>query len=284
MMLLTPMAAFASPKKAPHPKAHGTVNVLYAGSLVGLMTKYLAPQFTQATGYSISGLPGGSDALVNDLKGGLEKADVFISASPKADVALEGKANHNLVSWYSLLGSSPLVVGYNPASQFAGALKHHPWWRVMQNKGFRLGRTDPLLDPKGVLSVALVKAEAKKQHSATLAQAILGPVENQAQVFPEETLVSRLETGQLDAGFFYLNEARLAGIPTVATGLPYAAKFTVTILSNASNSAGAEAFVRYLYSAPGRHLLSKYGVESVKTKVVGDKKMVPVGLRGVLER
>jgi len=54
-------------------------------------------------------------------------------------------------------------------------------------------------------------------------------------VFPEETLVGRLQAGQLDArAFFYANEAKEAGIPTVTLGaIQLAATYTVTVLDKA---------------------------------------------------
>jgi molybdate/tungstate transport system substrate-binding protein len=40
-----------------------------------------------------------------------------------------------------------------------------------------------------------------------------------SQFFPEQTLLGRLEAGQLDDGFFYSIEAREAGIPFIAPPL-----------------------------------------------------------------
>src|SRR6201996_5478688 len=46
----------------------GAVNVLYAGSLVNLMTKQIGPAFQTASGYSVTGEGAGSTALVTDIK------------------------------------------------------------------------------------------------------------------------------------------------------------------------------------------------------------------------
>ena len=76
--------------------------------------------------------------------------------------------------------------------------------------------------------------------------------ERQGDVFPEETLVARLQAGQLDAGFFYTIEATAASIPTVPlTGQDLKATYTITVLKGAPNEAGAEAFVRLPARAAG---------------------------------
>ena len=105
----------------------GPVNVLYAGSLTTVMTDIVDPAFHQATGYTVQDFSAGSDALASQIKGGIEKGDVFISASPAVNAELEGTANGNWVSWYATFAISPLVIGYNLYSSFAKAFKTKPW-------------------------------------------------------------------------------------------------------------------------------------------------------------
>ncbi len=263
-------------------KHSGSVTLLYAGSLVGAMENYIGPDFHAATGYTLNGTPGGSTGLANQIKGRLIAADVFISAAPAVNASLEGAANGGFVSWYSLLAKAPLVIGYSPASSFAPDFKSEPWYTVMSKPGIKIGRTDPALDPKGGLTVKLVQAEAAKLNQPNLVNQILGPTENPAQVFPEETLVARLNSGQLDAGFFFSNEAKLANIPTVPTGIDLGASFTVTILKGAPDEAAAVAFVKYLYSPRGQAVLTKVGLNVEKPVVVGDSGSIPTGLRSTL--
>ncbi len=255
------------------------MKVAYAGSLVGLMVNKIAPAFKAADGITLDGLPGGSTGLVSQIKSGTSAFDVFISAAPSANAGLMGVANGNWESWYAALGTAPLVIGYNPSSRFAQALRTQSWYKVMQQPGFKLGRTDPAIDPKGVLVEKLLTQVAASTNDPSLVNAVLGPTENPEQVFPEESLVARLQTGQLDAGFFYSNEAKQAGIPTVSTGYPLGASFTVTILSKAPDPAQAEAFVTYLYSPAGRQLLKAGGILPEALKVTGNAASVPKGVK-----
>lgn len=225
-------------------RGSGAVNVLYAGSLVKLMETEIGPDFTKSTGYKFTGFGSGSTGLANQIKGKVRKGDVFVSASPAADKLLQGDANGNWVSWYITFGSSKLVLGINPKSKFASDLKTKAWYDVIAEPGFKVGFTDPKTDPKGKFT-AQALTETGKAHPAL--NKIASSTKN---VFPEETLVADLQSGQLDAGFFYTSEAKTANIQTVPlTGTNLGAKYTVTVLKDAPNAAGATAFVKYLLGA-----------------------------------
>lgn len=257
--------------------SHGTINMSYAGSLVGAMTNDIFPKFEKLTHYKVDGYPGGSVALAQQIKEKLRQADIFLSAVPSVNSMLSGKANGNILSWYANLASSPLVIGYNPKSKLGSELTSSNWYKVMQTPGFRLGRTDPKLDPKGVLTDTLVKDEGIKIGDKSLFNRLLGSAENSSQIFPEETLVGRLESGQLDAGFFYENEAKLAKIPFISTGIKLGANFTISILNGAKNQSGAIAFVNYLYSKQGQKELKSVGLIPEKATVHGSG--VPKGIK-----
>ncbi len=235
----------------------GSVDLLYAGSLLNLVQQRLGPAFTRATGDAVNGYPDGSDALVSTIKGGTQRADVLLAAAPSADRRLMGPANGDWISRYRVIGTSPLVLAYDPASRFASALRHEPWYRVVGRPGFRLGRTDPLTDPKGVLARHALADAARRFRVPTLATL----ARNDATVFPEATLVGRLQAGQLDAGFFYLVEVRSAHLTSVPlTGEKLAATFTVALVRNAPDPRAARAFVAFLETSKARALLAQAGI------------------------
>lgn len=264
----------------------GTVSVLYAGSLVNVMEQKIGPAFERATGYGYQGFGAGSKAVASDIKGGLERGDVFISASPSVNNSLLGGANGAWASWYGTFATSPLVIGYNPKSSFAADFKTQPWWQVLGTPGLLLGRTDPLTDPKGELTVQFMHRAGVLLHRPNLEQTILGATENTKQIFPEETLLGRLEAGQLDAGFFYSVEATEAHIPTVVPplGKRYSARYTVTILNRAPNQAGALAFVEFLLGPRGTALLEQDGFRLVTGQVGGNRNAVPAPVASLLAR
>ena len=290
------------------------VSVGYAGSLVNLMEKKVGPAFTQSSGYPYVGEGKGSSALANEIKGKISFPDVFISAAPAVNTTLMGASNGNYVSWYVPFIRSSLVIGYNPIGKFAADFKaaasgSKTWYSVLEESGIRIGRTDPALDPKGVRSIIMMELAQTYYNQPDLSSKILGTSNNTSQIFPEEELVARLTSGQLDAGFFYLNEAIDANIPYVTLptqinmGDPSlnstyakasytnpktevvtkgsAIVYTITILNTSKNKAGAIAFVQYLFSSPGQAFFTNDGLSAVTPKISGDATAVPSQLQSL---
>ena len=247
--------------------------MLFAGSLVNYMEHDFGPAFEKTTGYGFRGFGGGSTELASEIRGRVRAGDVFVSAAATADRALEGSANGRWVSWYSSFMGSPLELAYNPQSSFGKELRRGvPWYKVLTQPGIRVGRTDPKLDPKGVLTAEAVNTAARKLHDPALARAL-----SSFEVFPETGLVGRLQSGQLDAGFFYAVEAKNAKLHTVTLAPVYKyAEYTVTILNRAPNPAGAAALVRYLLSAARAYTLRTNGLNPNKPPVLWE----PIGRAG----
>lgn len=264
--------------------AADAVNVLYAGSLVNLMERSLGPAFAKASGEQFRGYAAGSSKLANEIKGGLRRGDIFISASPKVDENLMGMANGDWVRWYILFAESPLVIGYNISSRFADSFKNKPWYQALLQPGIKIGRTDPKLDPKGSFTLELMQRAEEFYHQPGLAQRILGARDNPAQVMPEEVLVGRFQSGELDAAFFYSIETAESKITYVRPPgeIDPKARYTITLLENARNTAGAERFVLFLLGNEGQGLLQKHGLDSVKPTVSGDAESIPAGIKSLL--
>jgi molybdate/tungstate transport system substrate-binding protein len=285
---------------------------MYAASLESTMENKVKGAFQQSTGYTFEGEAKGSSALANEIKGHLHRPDIFISASPSVNTQLMGAANGNFVSWYINFARTELVIGYNPNSHFAADFQAAAngsklWYQVLEESGLRLGRTDPLLDPKGMATLYLFQLAESYYKQPGLERKILGADENTTQIFAEEELVAHLGAGQLDAGFFYLNEAKQANIPYITLptqvnlGDPSLAStyatahwtnpktkvtskggpivFTITIPSTTQNKAGAIAFVNFILSAPGQALLQSTGLSSTPFKLTGNASALPPSLQ-----
>jgi molybdate/tungstate transport system substrate-binding protein len=265
--------------------ADSAVNVLYAGSLVNLMERSAGPAFEQKSGDRFQGYAGGSNKVANEIKGKLRRGDVFVSANPKVDDQLMGQANGDWLQWYIVFAESPLVIGYNPSSRFVNDLKNKSWYEVLAEPGLKLGRTDPKLDPKGALTIELLKRAEAFYSNPSLSEQIIGAPDNQEQVLPEETLVGRLQSGQLDVGFFYSTETSSAKIPAIKLPDEIApkARYTVTILRDAPNPDGAERFVSFLLGSQGRDMLKQHGLELLKPDLSGDSKAVPAAIRSLVD-
>lgn len=254
------------------------VNVLYAGSMVGLMKDSIGPAFQKATGHSFSGFTAGDKDVASQIKAGVHAGDIFMSAAPEVNGTLIGPANDNLISWYATYATSPLVIGYKPSSRFAADLKSKPWYSVITEPGLRIGFSDPKTDPKGEKAVQAMNHAAGVHHLPALRKLAT----DTSSMFPEETLVGRVQSGQLDAAYFYASEAAAAKIPTVpVTGESLGATYTVAILNKGPHQAAAQAFVSYLLGPDGLRLLTQDGFQLITPpKVAGSD--IPAGLKVVL--
>jgi molybdate/tungstate transport system substrate-binding protein len=267
-------------------QAAGTVNVLYAGSLVNLMERSVGPAFQTASGDRFQGFAGGSKLLANQIKGKLRQGDVFISAVPQVNNSLMGPDNGGWVSWYIAFAQSPLVIGYNAQSRFATDFKSKPWYQVLMEPGIRIGRTEPKLDPKGALTIALMKKAEAFYKTPDLSQRVLGAPDNPAEVLPEETLVGRLQSGQLDAGFFYSTETADAKIPAIQLPAEITPKavYTVTVLNRAANPDGAANFAAFLLGPDGQGLMKAHGMDLRPLALAGPAAAVPAPIAALLNK
>ena len=256
--------------------------MIAAGSLDTVLSKTIDPAFHNATGYTVQLTTGGSSTDATEIKNGVSVEDVFISAAPSINDTLLGAKNGNLESWYAGFAYSPDVLGYYPKSKFAHALKTKPWYEVITEKGFRLGRTVPSQDPGGVLARAELLKAAKQhpQYGAALRKLAT----ESSDEYPEDTEEANVVTGQLDGAFMYEADAISQKSPSVKlTGVTLDGDYTVTLLKKAQHTAAGEAFIKYLLGKSGQAALKKdkFGITSpLKVKNPGS---VPTALKSVIK-
>lgn len=235
------------------------VSVLYAGSLVTQMEGPIATSL-RAKGIDLQGEPGGSKALAHLISSGLRTPDAFISVDPSLIAGL----GRRIVSSVTF-ASTQLGIGWTEHSRDAAlfesvAAGKTTMLAALQTPGLRIGRTDPRIDPKGTYTVEGVEllAGPKREHL------ILGSDENSDQTFPEETLLARLETNEIDLGFFYRTEAVAKGLRFLAlpgkAALADRITYTLAILRGAPHPATAKRFAAFLIHGKGRAILEKAGL------------------------
>lgn len=269
-----------APAVAATPSASkGAVDVIAAGSLQDTLTA-LSARFAKATGYTLVPTTGGSTADATAIQGKTTKQDVFISAGAASEQSLEGAKHGSWISWYAQFGTTPLLLGYNPKSKFAHDLLTMPWYKVVAMKGFLIGRTDPATDPKGVLAVTALDDAAKTYNLPGLKTLAT----ETSDVYTEDSLVGRLQAGQVDAGFFYGVEATAAKIKTVSLKpISLTNPYVISILNRAAHPAAAVAFVKWLLGARGAAIVKSEGLSIDKPAILsGSKSAVPTSLRSLV--
>lgn len=274
------------------------LTVAYAGSMGAVMDKGAGPAFDASHGTRFQGIGKGSFALAHLLAAKQMQADVFVAITPGPIEVLQ-KAG--LMGAAVPVASTQMVIAYSPmsrfAADFAGAAKGGTrWYQTLEQTGLRFGRTDPATDPQGrniVLAMQLAQVYYKQPG---LAEKILGPIDNPRQIFTEPSLLTRLESGQLDASSGYLSAVISHHLPYITlpdeinlsnpalAGTWYSRAgfelkkgdgqaetvkveplvFYAGVLANAQHPKQAAQFVAFLQSAAGQKLLADYGYSKPK--------------------
>jgi len=314
VLLLCSVITGLSAQNSTQSKPGGTVRVLYAGSLGAVLEKSVGPVFERASGFTYQGEGQGSLGAAKMIFDGLRSPDVFISADAAVNDKVLMTPAKKLTDWYVTFASSAMVLGYNPNSKFKSLFEQVqagkvPWYEALKTPGLKLGRTDPNLDPKGYRTIFLFHLAEGYYHRNDLTS-LLGDPANPAQIFPEPELLIRMESGQLDAGFFYRHEVVAHKMPfielpnqinqsdpalaslyreqkfTTNKGVTITASpivFTVTIPHTVKNASGAEAFIRFLIAGKGRGLIEQYGLRLSAVLISGDKSKVPSDIQPLIE-
>ncbi|MHB8245964.1 MAG: substrate-binding domain-containing protein [Acidimicrobiales bacterium] len=197
---------------------HGTANVGYAGSLTGIMQTSLQPAFQKATGDSIVGVGEGSTALAHSILNHELFPGAFLSIGKQAIKMLWPSRSRFVLT----LATDPLVVAYSPKSRYAAQLNQirsgsrplKDLFALFGEPGFRLGRTNPNLDPQGATFILMVKlAERVLGLPKGTAAKVLGtspsnPIGSSGQLYDENGLPTDIASGTVDAGSDFLTEAR----------------------------------------------------------------------------
>ncbi len=238
LLLAMPLALAAAGRAY----AAGAIEVAYAGSMGRLMDKGLNPAFTAASGVTVHGMGQAAMALAHFIIGGTLNPDVFIpvSAGPAKLVRAAGRADKAVP-----VASTSMVLAYSPVSRFARQFatnKGAEWTKIFLGPSFRLGRTDPAVDPQGQYVLFALQLAGQYYKLPGFAAKVTGALQNPAQIFAEPSLLARLQAGQVDATLGYKSAV-------VSQNLPY---IELPDAVNLSNPALAQIYARASLTLAGK--------------------------------
>uniref|UniRef100_E6QJ78 ABC transporter substrate-binding protein n=1 Tax=mine drainage metagenome TaxID=410659 RepID=E6QJ78_9ZZZZ len=179
------------------------LQVAYAGSMGAVMDLHLGPAFAKTHHVTYQGEGQGAYGLAHLIAAKKLRTDVFISVTPGPIKVLE---KTGMVSKAVPVASTAMVIAYSPKSRYAqefaaAAAGKMPWYTVLEKPGIQFGRTDPQTDPQGQNIIFTFLLAQKYYHQPELVQRVLGPVENQKQIFTEASL-------QIISGLFRAIESK----------------------------------------------------------------------------
>lgn len=266
--------------------------VAFAGSMGVVMDEGVGPAFQAKSGAQYQGIGQAAMALAHLLSAKSMVADVFIPVSPgpmkiveEAGLVTPGQALP--------IASTQIVLAYSPASKFAASLAHAKgaeWTKIFRDPGFRLGRTDPNVDPQGQYVLYALQLAERFYKQPGLAKSVTGEDVNPSQIFAEPSLLARLQNGQIDATLGYESAVISQKLPYITlpaeinfsdpgkakdwyskAALTVTAKgvtktihpgllvFYAAALANAPNPKAAQGFVEFLAGKTGQAIFAEYG-------------------------
>jgi molybdate/tungstate transport system substrate-binding protein len=164
-----------------------------------------------------------NNALLNGLKSSVD-VPVRVESHGSATVARyidEGLRDPDIVAladtalfnqpltppWYSMFTSNALVIAYNEDTKEGrriGKAGTDNWYKPIVGGNADIGRTDPKQDPLGYRTLFMFELASRYYRDAThLTEKSL----SRDQIYPETGLISRFETGGIDAAITYRNMA-----------------------------------------------------------------------------
>ena len=159
------------------------------------------------TAIKYSGQGAASGTLSSEIASGEIHPNVFESVGGDNVTPLFPK----FTKWYVQYAGTSIVVAYNPKSKYASQFKAiadgskplQDLFTLMQTPGFKLGRTDPAIDPQGRDFIYMLELAQKYYHlpADTVTKILGGPAgsSTSSQIYAESSLDSTLQSGQLDA-------------------------------------------------------------------------------------
>lgn len=218
----------------------GTVNVFAAASLTESFTT-LGKQFEAAhQGTTVKFNFAGSSALATQINQGAP-ADVFASASPKTmQTVTDAVSPTNFVKNQLVIA----VAKGNP-KKIAGLAD-------LTKPGLKVALCAEAV-PCGAAARTALEASGVKLTPVTLEQDV-------------KAALSKVKLGEVDAALVYRTDAQVSTADVDAVEFPESAKaineYPIAVLKNATNAAGAQAFVAYVLSADGIAVLSQAGFQA----------------------
>jgi molybdate/tungstate transport system substrate-binding protein len=265
------------------------LDVAYAGSMGSIMEGAIKSAAASTLHLEMHGRAQGSNALAQLIVGGSIRPDVFIpiTPSPMLTVLRSGKAGSAVP-----IAHTEIVIAYSPKSRFASSFEaaakgKEDWWKILQQPGLRFGRTDPVTDPQGRNIIFSVMLAAKLYKQADLVEKILGQPTNEKQIFQEQTVQARLQSGELDAASAYKIQPGPFNLPFITlpkeinlsgqnvhadhpdvtlsiggkTYTPEPLIYYAAVLKDAPNPQGAAAFTDWLTSNEGQAIFRKFNYD-----------------------
>jgi molybdate/tungstate transport system substrate-binding protein len=190
----------------------GKLTLFHAGSLTVPLAAMEKAFEAKYPGVDLQREPSGSSKAarkVSDLK---KPCDIMASADYKV---IDKLLIPQYANWNIRFATNQLVLCYTDKSKYASKINKDNWFEILEKKGVVWGHSDPNLDPCGYRSLMVMQLAEKHYNRPGLYDGLIAnrPKEN---VRPKSvSLISLLQTGNMDYAWEYLSVAVQHGLKYV---------------------------------------------------------------------
>jgi molybdate/tungstate transport system substrate-binding protein len=282
---------------------HGTLIVFGAGTLATPFAAEIAA-FNKAnpdvTVHSQFGASGDMAKAITQLH---QPADVL----GVADYSLIPKLMFTAdATWYLGFVSNQITFAYTGHSKGASGLTPSNWYKVLAQPGVHIGRSNPAADPSGYQTLQMLQLADGYYHQPNLSSSVLknSPAASVAET--ETSLISALQSGQIDYLAIYKSTAQeehlkyIALPPQINLSDPamaaaygkvsihagslgtLAAKpiiYGLTIPTSAPNAALGEKFIGFVIGPQGQAIMRANGFVVISPALANPQAKVPGSIK-----
>jgi molybdate/tungstate transport system substrate-binding protein len=285
---------------------HGTLTVFGAGTLDTPFTaEFQAFRKENPTVTIHSMFEASADAIkaVTQLH---QPADVVGSADYSLIPQLMFGGKKPYATWYVGFVSNQITFAYTSHSKGASQLTASNWYKILAEPGVHIGRSNPVADPSGYQILQMLQLAESYYHDPGLSAAVLKNSPDSSVATTETSLLSALQSGQIDYLAIYksnaledhldyiklpdqinLSDPAMAaayGKVTVnggslgeLTGKPII--YGLTVPTTAPDPALGQAFIKFVLSAKGQAIMTSEGFVSITPSLASSQAKVPASVQ-----
>ncbi|HKJ08638.1 MAG TPA: extracellular solute-binding protein [Gammaproteobacteria bacterium] len=257
---------------------------VYAAGTLAVPFHRIDRAFEQAhPGVTVQGEFGGSVMMARRIANLHQHADVYAAAAYGVIPRVLGKAH--LANWYIGFASNAATLAYTSHSKGADHIGPHDWYKVVSQPGVVIGRSNPDTDPSGYQFLQMLSLASRYYHDPGLKKQVLANAPKSAMRDTETSLISALQTGQIDYLAIYSSSAKSHhlryvklpnrinlsqpadaayykhGVAHTSKGVLHGAPliYGVTIPENAPSTKLGQEYIKFLMGPKGRRIMAQSG-------------------------
>jgi molybdate/tungstate transport system substrate-binding protein len=283
--------------------AHGTLIEFGAGTLATPFTAEIAAFKKANPGVIVHSMFGASGDMVKAITQLHQPADVL----GVADYSLIPKLMFTAdATWYLGFVSNQITFAYTSHSKGASGLTASNWYKVLAQPGVHIGRSNPAADPSGYQTLQMLQLANGYYHQPGLSASVLknSPAASVAET--ETSLISALQSGQIDYLAIYKSTAQeqhlkwIALPPQINLSDPAMAAaygkvsihagslgtltakpiiYGLTIPASAPNAALGEKFISFVIGPQGQAIMRSNGFVVISPALASPQGKVPASIK-----